>query len=74
MSIGFNESKGLHDPNHPIWALARLIVMMVALTVVLKFQAQNFDKTEIQTIITMFVVAGGVEGVTTLFSRMKGGG
>lgn len=55
--------------SHPIWNLIRLSVVMIALTAILWFTASKFDQTEIQTIITMFIAAAGVEGVTATVLR-----
>jgi len=54
----------MHNASHPIWSLLRLTIFMIALVVTLLLNANNFDATEIKTIITMFVVAAGAEGVT----------
>lgn len=54
----------MKDPSHPIWSLLRLLIMMLALIVVLWMNAEKFDKTEVQTIITMFLIGAGAEGVT----------
>lgn len=61
----------IHDPTHPIWPLLRLIVMMVSLTIVLYLSASNFDNSELKTILTMFLIGGGIEGVGTLFRGKK---
>lgn len=63
----------LSDPSHPLWALSRLIVVMLSLVVVLYLNAASFDKTELQTIITMFVIAGGAEGATQFVRGLAGG-
>ena len=56
----------LHEPNHPIWPLLRLTVMMIALTIVLYLSAHTFDNTELTTILTMFLIGAGIEGLPAL--------
>lgn len=59
----------MENANHPMWAFARLTVVMVALTIILSLTAQRFDNTELQTILTMFLVVAGAEGVGQIVSR-----
>lgn len=55
------------DAKHPIWSLARLLILMVTLSFVLWLNASHFDETEVRTIIWVFLAAAGVEtGVQTL--------
>jgi hypothetical protein len=51
------------NATHPIWALARLTVVIVALTTILAMTAQRFDNTELQTILWMFLAVAGAEGI-----------
>ena len=60
------------DGKHPIWALARLIVVMIALTIILALTAQRFDNSELQTILWMFLAMAGAEGIGQMVSRIKG--
>ena len=62
----------LHDVSHPLWPLLRLVVMMVALTIILKSFATTFDATEIKTICIMFFIAAGTEGTTSLVGLLRG--
>ena len=39
---------------------------MLALTTVLLIQASEFDDTELKTIISMFLIGAGVEGLPAL--------
>ena len=59
----------IHNPEHPIWGITRLLIVMTALVVTLWLNASNFDETELKTIITMFIVAAGAEGATGFISR-----
>lgn len=58
------------DPAHPMWPLARIIVMMSALVAILKMNASHFDATELKTILTMFFLALGGEGVQKALQRV----
>lgn len=64
-----------HDPNHPIWALIRQALLTLGLTAALYLTANHFDSTELKTIITMVLIGGSVEGVSTFVSKYtkKGG-
>lgn len=59
----------MKDAKHPIWALLRILVFMFALVVILYVNASSFDKTELRTIIGMFIVAASGETLTGLFTR-----
>lgn len=61
----------VHSPNHPVWPIIRLVIVMVALVVTLWLNASSFDKTEIRTIITMFLIAGGAEGASSFLSQFR---
>lgn len=61
----------MSNPSHPIWSLRRLAIYMIALVATLLFNANTFDATEVKTIITMFVVASGTEGVTQFVRSVK---
>ena len=59
----------MHDSSHPIWAIIRTAVLLLALVVVLWLNATNFDDTEIRTIIAMFLAAIGAETATKILSK-----
>lgn len=61
----------MSSASHPIWSLLRLVIFMVALVLTLWLNANQFDQTEIKTIITMFVVASGAEGVTQFAKGLR---
>ena len=44
---------------------------MMALTVTLWLNASHFDETELRTIITMFLVAAGAEGISSFVSQFR---
>lgn len=48
--------------SHPAWGLSRLAVLLVTLTGILYLSANNFDKTELYTIIVVMVGAAAAEG------------
>lgn len=56
---------------HPIWPIIRTVVILGALIVVLKMNAQHFDETEIKTILTMFFALLGAEGITQAISKSR---
>lgn len=62
-----------HDAGHPIWPILRLAVLMLALVGVLWATANDFDETEEETIIWMFLAAGGIEGISKIFTTYRGG-
>lgn len=61
---------GLENPSHPLWATIRFGAICVVVTFVLWRNANNFDETEVKTIIEIALMAGGYEGIATLM-RMK---
>lgn len=61
------------NARHPVWKLARLAIILTALTVVLWINANKFDVTELRTIITMFVVLAGGDVATSLIQRRNDG-
>lgn len=63
----------MKEATHPIWPIIRLVVIMVGLTAVLYLTANNFDSTELKTIITMFLIGSGVEGVSAVLARIPRG-
>ena len=65
-------SEIFHSPRHPFWGIARLFIFMLALVCVLYLNASHFDAGEIRTIIEMFIIAVGAEGVTGFLSQLKG--
>jgi hypothetical protein len=62
------------DAGHPVWKLARLGVVMVSLTAILWLNATNFDRTELTSIVEMFLLLGSGEGVTQIVRAWKHGG
>jgi hypothetical protein len=61
----------MQNPNHPIWGLARLLIMMAALCFVLWLNASNFDATEVKSLAMMFVAGAGIESVSTFLGRKR---
>lgn len=61
----------MNDPKHPIWAIIRTAILLLALIVVLWVNASNFDGTELKTIVAMFLAAIGAETATKLMSGSK---
>lgn len=54
--------KNMPNGAHPIWSLIRLFLLMTALCVVLYLEAENFDGTELRSIVWVFLAAAGIEG------------
>ena len=55
--------------DHPGWAVLRLAVIMVPLTVVMYANASKFDMTEIRALLQFALVGGGFEAVRLLKGR-----
>lgn len=60
----------MHEANHPIWAIVRTTVILIALVVVLWINATKFDATEFKTIVAMFLAAIGAETATKLMTKI----
>lgn len=56
-----------YPKDHPIWKIITHGMYGVLITGCLYFNANNFDSTEIKTIIEVFVVMAGVETVKKRF-------
>lgn len=57
------DAEGFSNPKHPVWRLANVIVVMSCLTVVLWTNAQDFDATEIRSLVEMGAIIIGLETV-----------
>ena len=62
------------NESHPIWGIIRLSVIMTALTATLYLNASNFDETELKTILTMFFIGAGGEGLPKVVAMIRGKG
>ena len=58
-------------PAHPIWGMIRSVIYMGTLCLILWINANSFDETEVKTIMWMFVVGAGSEGIGHHMSRLK---
>lgn len=54
---------------HPVWGLSRLAVLLITLTGILYLSANNFDKTELYTIIVVMAGAAVAEGASSALSK-----
>ena len=63
---------GMPDASHPVWPIARMAVMLAALTAILWLTASKFDETEVRTIIYTFIAAASVESVPAAAKRFFG--
>lgn len=61
----------LHNPDHPVWKLLNIVVILSTLTLVLWMNAEHFDKTEIQTILMMFFALIGGTGASELLKSSQ---
>lgn len=52
--------------DHPGWAILRLAVIMIPVTVVLWANASKFDHTELKAMLELGIILGGWEGVRLL--------
>jgi hypothetical protein len=59
------------EPVHPIWGMIRLGIYMGTLCFILWLNANHFDETEGKTIMWLFVVGAGSEGLGHLLSRLQ---
>ena len=59
--------------NHPIWALARLIVLMATLTVILYMNANSFDSDEYDIVKWFLLAASGTVGMEYFLQKVLGG-
>lgn len=62
----------MNDPRHPIWGLARLVILMLVLTSILYFNASDFDATEIKTLVQYFLAAVSLEGGVAVVKSIIG--
>jgi len=61
----------LKSPTHPMWPLLRLMVLMVSMSFVLWLFSSNFDQTELQSIIMIFIAAASTEGAIRFLNNKK---
>ena len=62
----------LTNPNHPVWPLLRITVLMSSLTVILYVNASNFDFTEVRSLCEVFLIASGVEAAIRGYRAIVG--
>lgn len=65
----------MSNPAHPIWSILRLTILMILLSLILYFNASDFDATEIKTLTQYFLAAASLEGgvavVKSLISKKE---
>ena len=61
----------MNDPKHPLWKLARLVVVALILIGCLAFVYAGLDKRDIITVISVLVGLGGFDWLKS--SVAKGG-
>jgi len=60
----------MNSPSHPIWSLLRLTILMIVLSLILYFNASDFDATEIKTLTQYFLAAASLEGGVAVVKSM----
>lgn len=60
----------MNNPAHPIWSLLRLTILMIVLSLILYFNASDFDATEIKTLTQYFLAAASLEGGVAVVKSM----
>lgn len=58
---------------HPIWSLLRSVVMFGGLTLLLYFNASEFDVTEIKVIVELLILRGAWGGFDRIRKKRNGG-
>jgi hypothetical protein len=56
----------IHDASHPIWKLALYALRFAGMATVLYITADNFDATEVKSLILSLLVFGGDDAVRTM--------
>jgi len=59
----------MHQPNHPIWAIFRILAITLAAYVVLLATSTNYDNTERLAILGVVLAAIGAETATKFMSK-----
>lgn len=57
--------------SHPIWILLRMTIALVGMYAILHAVATQFDDTEKMTLIGMFLVLGGGEGLNAFIGKRQ---
>ncbi len=61
----------MRSPNHPIWSILNLAVILTFVTLFAGMNASKFDSTEIKMIVEFVAVMGGWEFVK---KKLQSGG
>jgi len=59
----------MNDLAHPLWSFLRFLVIAVITWSALKYNASNFDATEIRSLLIILMGAGSIEGVGQIVRR-----
>lgn len=62
--------------NYPpqLWSFLRLLILMAALTIILWSNADDFDVTEIKSLVAYFLTAASIEGGSQFLKNMRSHG
>ena len=61
----------MKDTTHPVYGIVRLGIYMTGLVLTLMLTSTKFDETELYTIITMFLIGTGAEGLHQYLHVLK---
>ena len=64
----------MNNPNHPVWSLARLVVLMTTLITVLYMNSSQFDSDEFDVIKWFLLAASGTVGIEYFLKKTINGG
>lgn len=53
----------MKNPDHPLWKLLRLLILMAAMTAILWVNASDFDVTEVKSVVMMLFALAGADGL-----------
>ena len=63
----------MNNVNHPVWALARLIVLMLTLVVILYLNSNQFDSDEFEVVKWFLLAASGTVGMEYFLKKILNG-
>ena len=63
----------IHAASHPVWGLLKYVATLVAVAFCMWLFANDFDETEVKSLITFAGLFLGGKGVESLFKKQTGG-
>jgi len=61
----------MNDPDHPVWKIVKLLVLLGFMIFLSYVNASNFDQTEWTFITQMIVIMFGAEGLQEIIKTWK---